>query len=207
MMTSRLIARSRTVLNAARPRLTSCSTPSARPSSAYAATTLRTAGGSESQRRTAHAVLISATVAATLAAASADRESPTLCHCQVPCGIFDDPVRVALIKEHAATIRKAVSQINNLAGESPEPQDFNQAARWIAVKEEAASGIIDIVSTYMLCQRVKKASFETREEYLQALELHHILMQAAMLSKQTVSTTTCDALDKAVAGVGAMYTK
>jgi large subunit ribosomal protein L40e/small subunit ribosomal protein S27Ae/ubiquitin C len=26
-------------------------------------------------------------------------------HCQVPCGIFDDPAMVAEIKQHAATIR------------------------------------------------------------------------------------------------------
>ena len=205
MITSRI---SRNVLNAARPRFAPYTTSSARSSGAYAATALRTAAGSQSQHeRTGTAVLVSAVVASTLAATSTDRYSPAQCHCQVPCGIFDDPVRVTLIKEHAATIRKAVMQINNLAGESPEPQDFNQAARWVAVKEEAAAEIINIVSTYMLCQRVKKASFATREEYLHALELHHILMQAAMLSKQTVSTTTCDALDKAIGSVGAMYTK
>ena len=39
------------------------------------------------------------------------RHVPALCHCQVPCGIFDDPVRVKLLEEHAATIRKAVVQV------------------------------------------------------------------------------------------------
>lgn len=58
----------------------------------------------------------------------------------------------------------------------------------------------------MLCQRVKKANFATREKYLHALELHHIVMQACMLSKQTVSATTCDALDKAIDSLGKMYT-
>jgi len=29
----------------------------------------------------------------------------------VPCGIFDDPVRVALLKEDGATIRKAMVQV------------------------------------------------------------------------------------------------
>ena len=33
------------------------------------------------------------------------------CHCQVPCGIFDDPVRASLLKEDAATIRKAMVQV------------------------------------------------------------------------------------------------
>ena len=58
----------------------------------------------------------------------------------------------------------------------------------------------------MLCQRVKKANFASREEYLHALELHHIVMQASMLSKQTVSATTCDALDKAIESLSKMYT-
>ena len=37
-------------------------------------------------------------------------------HCQVPCGIFDDPARVEALKEDAATVRKAMVQINELAG-------------------------------------------------------------------------------------------
>merc|ERR1711939_240261 len=35
-------------------------------------------------------------------------------HCQVPCGIFDDPRMVAEIREDCATIRKAMVQINEL---------------------------------------------------------------------------------------------
>ena len=46
-------------------------------------------------------------------------------HCQVPCGIFDDPVRVELMKEDAATVRKAMIQINELAG-TPSAQSLNQ---------------------------------------------------------------------------------
>merc|ERR1719445_1693052 len=33
-------------------------------------------------------------------------------HCQVPCGIFDDPMIVAEIKQACATIRKAMVEIN-----------------------------------------------------------------------------------------------
>ena len=38
--------------------------------------------------------------------------APIACrnHCQVPCGIFDDPQRVAALKEDAATIRNAIEQ-------------------------------------------------------------------------------------------------
>jgi hypothetical protein len=49
------------------------------------------------------------------------------CHCEVPCGIFDDPMRVTLIKEDAATIRKSMLQITELSGQST-PLAFNQAS-------------------------------------------------------------------------------
>merc|ERR1712144_124040 len=38
-------------------------------------------------------------------------------HCQVPCGIFDDPKLVAEVREAVATINKAMVQINELAGQ------------------------------------------------------------------------------------------
>ena len=47
-------------------------------------------------------------------------------HCQVPCGIFDDPVRVALLKEDAATVRKAMVQINELAEKPADALALNQ---------------------------------------------------------------------------------
>jgi len=46
-------------------------------------------------------------------------------HCQVPCGIFDDPDIVAELMQACATIRKAMVQINELSA-SLSPQNFNQ---------------------------------------------------------------------------------
>merc|ERR1711869_22204 len=57
-------------------------------------------------------------------------------HCQVPCGIFDDPRIVAEIKEHCATIRKAMVQINEIFAAGMNPLSFNQATRWTNTKEE-----------------------------------------------------------------------
>ena len=76
-------------------------------------------------------------------------------HCQVPCGIFDDPNRVVQLKEDAATVRKAMVQINELSGAGT-ALSLNQATRWILTKEDHAKSIITTVSEYMLCQRVKK---------------------------------------------------
>ena len=151
------------------------------------------------------AVMASASAFVATAVLTADAAD---CHCQVPCGIFDDPVRVALMKEHAATCRKAMSQVKLLTSSGHlDPQAFNQASRWVTVKEESAQGIISIVADYLLAQRVKKVAFQTLEEYHQALELHHELMQSAMKVKQSCDVATCDALDHSIADVGAMYTK
>ena len=154
--------------------------------------------------RVAGAAAVSAAAAAALAASE---PSPAACHCQVPCGIFDDPVRVTLLKEHAATIRKAMAQLGSLTASPISAQSLNQSARWVAVKEDACAQIIAITSEYMLCQRVKKDSFKSTAEYHHALEVHHALMQAAMKAKQTADSATCDVLDHAIEHVGVLYTK
>ena len=38
-------------------------------------------------------------------------------HCQVPCGIYDDAVRIIQIREHVTTIEKAMNQIDQLTND------------------------------------------------------------------------------------------
>ena len=127
-------------------------------------------------------------------------------HCQVPCGIFDDPAIVEEIKQAAATIRKAMVQSSELHA-SGTAQDINQMVRWINTKEEHASKIITLVSEYCLCQRVKKEIFADDKDYVDALKAHHAVMQAAMKCKQSVDTATADVLDHALGDFCKMYTK
>merc|ERR1711877_113432 len=49
-------------------------------------------------------------------------------HCQVPCGIFDDPKLVAEVKEASATIRKMMVGIQE-AFKDLTPENFNKMAR------------------------------------------------------------------------------
>ena len=96
-------------------------------------------------------------------------------HCQVPCGIFDDPATVAEIKEACATIRKAMVQINEL-GATMSPQNFNQMTRWVNTKEEHACKIITKISEYCLCQRVKPVGapgspFTEEKDFMDALKV------------------------------------
>eukprot|EP00540_Astrosyne_radiata_P011880 CAMPEP_0116843616 /NCGR_PEP_ID=MMETSP0418-20121206/12187_1 /TAXON_ID=1158023 /ORGANISM="Astrosyne radiata, Strain 13vi08-1A" /LENGTH=205 /DNA_ID=CAMNT_0004474389 /DNA_START=218 /DNA_END=835 /DNA_ORIENTATION=+ len=129
-------------------------------------------------------------------------------HCQVPCGIFDDPAIVAEIKQACETIRKSMTQFSDLhASSGQDAVAMQQMIRWITTKEEHASKIISLVAEYCLCQRVKKDVFANDDEYVQALKSHHAVMQAAMKAKQTVDITACDKLDHAVTDFAKMYTK
>lgn len=127
-------------------------------------------------------------------------------HCQVPCGIFDDPAIVAELKQHAETIRKAMVQSKDLHA-AGDLQGLNQAVRWINTKEDHCSKIISRVSDYCLCQRVKKEIFASDADYVDALKAHHAVMQAAMKAKQTMDTAACDALDHALDDMVKMYIK
>mmetsp|Transcript_24040 Transcript_24040/g.26943 ORF Transcript_24040/g.26943 Transcript_24040/m.26943 type:complete len:206 (+) Transcript_24040:145-762(+) len=127
-------------------------------------------------------------------------------HCQVPCGIFDDPAMVAELKQHAVTIRKAMLQSKDLHGEGG-LQSMNQIVRWINTKEDHCSKIISKIGEYCLCQRVKKDAFASEKDYTDALKAHHAVMQAAMKAKQTVDPSACDALDHCLVDFAKMYTK
>ena len=129
-------------------------------------------------------------------------------HCQVPCGIFDDPAMIAEVKEAATTVRKAMVESQSLYGTSgnSDLQSMNQVVRWITTKEEHCDKIIRVMGDYCLCQRVKPASFKSKADYLQALELHHSVMISAMKAKQTMDVQACDALDHALADLAKMYT-
>mmetsp|Transcript_12693 Transcript_12693/g.19013 ORF Transcript_12693/g.19013 Transcript_12693/m.19013 type:complete len:200 (+) Transcript_12693:80-679(+) len=132
-------------------------------------------------------------------------------HCQVPCGIFDDPKTVEEVKEACTTIRKAVDQINELAPDMSTTATFNQMTRWVMTKEEHGNKIISLISEYCLCQRVKpvgdpKSPFTEEKDYIDALKAHHAVMLAAVKAKQSTAISDVDALDHAVADFGKMYT-
>ena len=124
---------------------------------------------------------------------------PAFAHCQVPCGIYDHPARIAALKEDAATITKAIAQIVELAAKQ-DAQSFNQAARWTATKEEHASHIIETVSEYFLTQVVKPvaAGGDERAAYLETLAACHAAMVAAMKTKQQCDPAAATALDAAI---------
>ena len=133
-------------------------------------------------------------------------------HCQVPCGIFDDPKLVAELKEACATITKAIAQTNEIFSGPMSAQVFNQATRWVNTKEEHCAKIITLVGEYCLCQRVKpigadKCPFANEQDYIEALKAHHAVMTAAMKAKQSADPAAAANLDAAIDLMSKMYIK
>ncbi len=108
-------------------------------------------------------------------------------HCQVPCGIYDDEMRVKMMYEHVTTISKAMTQIE--AG-----QNANQTTRWVMNKEKHAEEIIEIVSDYFLAQRIK----EGMDHYEDNLKTLHQIIVYSMKCKQTTDIKNAEKLKEAI---------
>lgn len=103
-----------------------------------------------------------------------------LAHCQIPCGIYGDSLRFALMREHIQTIEKSMKMIREISPESG--QNMNQLVRWVNNKEQHADEFSHIVTWYFLAQRIKPDT----ENYHEKLEVLHRLQIQAMKCKQGV---------------------
>ena len=121
-------------------------------------------------------------------------------HCQVPCGIYDDNRAYSKLREDAATIEKAVDNINSLAGKG-DPQAINQSIRWTLTKEDHADAIINAISEYFLAQRLKPS----RKNYEHLLKAHHRVILDAVAVKQTVSREQAVKLRKSINSLVKLY--
>lgn len=106
--------------------------------------------------------------------------SSAYAHCEIPCGIYDDVMRLNMISEHVKTIEKSMEQILELQKEKP--INHNQLVRWINNKEDHANKVQEIISQYFLTQRIK---FDDKD-YAKKLAVLHKIMVSAMKCKQTV---------------------
>lgn len=107
-------------------------------------------------------------------------------HCEIPCGIYGDSLRIEQIAEHIRTIEKSMNKINELS--EADDKNYNQLVRWINNKEEHAKKIQDIVSQYFLHQRIKPvdpSNEEAYKKYTTHLTLLHEMLVYTMKSKQT----------------------
>lgn len=101
-------------------------------------------------------------------------------HCEIPCGIYDDVMRLNMISEHVKTVEKSMTKIIEL--QKGKPINYNQVVRWINNKEDHANKIQEIVSQYFLTQRLKSDD----KDYTKKLASLHSILVNAMKCKQTV---------------------
>jgi nickel superoxide dismutase len=106
-------------------------------------------------------------------------------HCQIPCGIYDDPVRFRLLDEHIRTIEKSMTQIRALSA-APD-KNANQLVRWVKNKDEHADKFARIVTAYFLQQRIKPDGADNAA-YVHKLVLCHRMLVTVMKAKQTTDS-------------------
>jgi nickel superoxide dismutase len=117
-------------------------------------------------------------------------------HCQVPCGIYDDALRIVQIREDLTTIQKAMKQITAMAADESALAQ-NQSVRWVQTKEDHANRIQETITSYFLTQRIKpvdKGNKDYNKYVKQTLLLHQVLV-SAMKCKQTLDTGHVSQID------------
>jgi len=122
-------------------------------------------------------------------------------HCEVPCGIYGDSLRVSLLYEHVATIEKGMNKINEM-NQDRAAMNYNQLVRWVMNKEHHAEEIQEIISQYFLHQRIKMlpgdANGKAAAVYHNKLKHLHTILVMAMKSKQTTDLIYVENLRKSI---------
>ncbi len=107
-------------------------------------------------------------------------------HCQIPCGIYDDKARFAMISENAKTIEKSINQIIELSGQKD--KDYNQIVRWVQNKEKHADDNSRVITYYFMAQRIKpvdKAQTVEYTDYTKRITLLHRMLISNMKCRQS----------------------
>lgn len=127
-------------------------------------------------------------------------------HCQIPCGIYDDEARIAMLDEDIVTIEKSIREINRLSAEKT--LNHNQIVRWVQNKEDHANRIIATVTDYFMAQRIKpapKKDAEKHSAYVRSLTLLHQILVHAMKAKQLADLKNVETLKSLVAEFAQVY--
>lgn len=133
-------------------------------------------------------------------------QSKSFAHCEVPCGIYNDELRIAMLYEHFTTLEKAMTQINELS--AAEEKNFNQIVRWTTTKEDHANEIQHVVTQYFITQRVnlpESTEGEAFDKYVKQLSALHAIIVYAMKAKQTTDISYIEKLRSSLADFEAIY--
>ena len=101
-------------------------------------------------------------------------------HCQIPCGIYDDKLRITIINEDLKTISKAMQKIKDLSKQS-DPLTQNQINRWKDKKEHHAQNIQNIKGPrnskhiiHIKIKRIKKIKHIKTSPFSNISSIEHI---------------------------------
>ncbi|MCF7864611.1 MAG: superoxide dismutase, Ni [Kiritimatiellales bacterium] len=108
-------------------------------------------------------------------------------HCQMPCGIYDDQMRIHLMEEQISVIEKAMTQIET-------EKSQNQIVRWVMTKDKQADDFSEIVTAYFMAQRIKPGC----DDYALKLSQLHEMVIYAMKAKQTTDLANVEKLKELV---------
>ena len=114
-------------------------------------------------------------------------------HCEIPCGIYNDEMRIDMINEDILTIQKSMKAIIDLERHDDHVH-YNQIVRWIINKDNHADKIQETVTQYFMTQRIKPR----QKNYSQMLELLHQMLLYSMKCKQTTDLHNTEELNKVV---------
>lgn len=120
-------------------------------------------------------------------------------HCEIPCGIYDDEMRIKLIREHIDTIEKSMKEIEDI--EKNKQHTSNQLIRWIMNKEQHANKLQEIVTQYFMTQRIK---IDDKNYDKKISSLHQMLIYA-MKCKQTTDLANVNKLRDLVKDFQTLY--
>lgn len=120
-------------------------------------------------------------------------------HCEIPCGIYDDGLRIKMIREHIATIEKSIKTIQTL--EKEKGNNANQLIRWIMNKDDHANQLQEIVTQYFMTQRIKIDA----KNYSKKIKTLHQMLIYSMKCKQTTDLTHVEKLRSLVADFEKLY--
>lgn len=125
-------------------------------------------------------------------------------HCQVPCGVYGDKMRIDMLMEDAATIEKGMKMLGEM-----KDAERNQIVRWVMAKDDHAQSIQDTIAAYWMAQRIKlptpDAGATTLAKYHKQLALLHGITVSAMKCKQTTDAAHVEKMRKLAMEFSATY--
>lgn len=113
-------------------------------------------------------------------------------HCEIPCGIYDDSMRISMLREHITTMEKSMKTIQTL--EKSVDHHANQLIRWVNNKEDHANKFQKVVSEYFMTQRISADD----ANYAEKIQTLHQMLVYAMKCKQTTDDANIQKLKNLV---------